>query len=136
MHLSCHLRGSFFIRNVNASKKSFSDCATQTNLCSLPSANSLIHNAALKTLFFEIVHNLGLIKSVPPWNSPMKPKPVYEVDSAQAFWGVPVFAVHKEVTANRIDARIIDHQTKRIITLEMSCPWITNRTKKTSENGP
>ena len=23
------------------------------------------------------------------------------------------------------------YQTKRIITLEMSCPWITNRTKKT-----
>ena len=41
---------------------------------------------------------------------------------------------------NRVDALIIDHQTKRVITLEMSCPWITNRTKKTAEktlkNGP
>ena len=25
------------------------------------------HNAALKTLFFEIVHDLGLIESVAPW---------------------------------------------------------------------
>ena len=40
------------------------------------------HNAALKTLFFDIVHNLGLIESVPPWYSPVKPKPVYEADSA------------------------------------------------------
>ena len=29
------------------------------------------HNAALKTLFFEIVHDLGLIESVPPWYSPV-----------------------------------------------------------------
>ena len=89
------------------------------------------HNVALKTLFFEIIHDLGLIESVPPWCSPVKPKPVYEADSAKAFWDLPIFAVHEEVTANRVDADIIDHQKKRIITLEMSCPWITNRTKKT-----
>ena len=94
------------------------------------------HNAALKTLFFEIVYDLGLIESVPPWYSPVKPKPENEPDSAQAFWDVPVFAVHEVVTANRVDARIIDHQTKRVITLEMSCPWITNRTKKTLKDGP
>ena len=29
--LSSHLRGSFFIRNVNASMRSFPNCATQTN---------------------------------------------------------------------------------------------------------
>ena len=47
-----------------------------------------------------------------------------------------IIAVHEEVTANRVDARIIDHQTKRVITLEMSCPWITNPTKKTLKYGP
>ena len=46
------------------------------------------HNAALKTLFFEIVYDQGLIESVPPLYSPVKPKPVYEADSAQAFWDV------------------------------------------------
>ena len=85
--------------------------------------------AALKTLFFEIVHDLGLIESVPPWYSPVKPKLVYEARSARAFWDVPVFAVHEEVTANMVNARIIDHQTKRIISLKMSCPCIANRTK-------
>ena len=68
----------------------------------------------MKTLFFEIVYDLGLIESVPPWYSPVKPKPVYEADSAQGFWDVPVFAVHEEVTANRVDARIIEHQTKQM----------------------
>ena len=43
------------------------------------------------------------------------------------------FYFHEEMTENRVDARIIDHQTKRVITLEVSCPWITNRMKKTAE---
>ena len=34
------------------------------------------HNAALKILFFEILQDLGLVDSVPPWYSPRKPKPV------------------------------------------------------------
>ena len=79
------------------------------------------------------MHDLGLIESVPPWYSPVKPKPVYEADSGQVFWDVPVFALLEEVTENRVDVRIIDYQTKRIITLEISCPWIPNRTNKTAE---
>ena len=69
------------------------------------------HNVAFKTLFFKIVHDVGFIESLPPWYSPVKPKPVYEAEGAQAFWDIPVFAVHEEVTANRVDARFIDHQT-------------------------
>ena len=30
-------------------------------------------------------------------------------------------------------ARIINHVSKRVITLEMSCPWATNREKKKEE---
>ena len=33
-------------------------------------------NAALKVLIFEILQDLGLVDSVPPWYSPLKPKPV------------------------------------------------------------
>ncbi|XP_022809779.1 uncharacterized protein LOC111346776 [Stylophora pistillata] len=95
------------------------------------------HNAALKILFFEILH---IVDIVPPWYSPSKPKPVYEVNNAQAFWDVPLTAEHQEVRANKIDARIIDHESRRLITLEMSCSWITNRGKKneekTSKYGP
>ena len=35
--------------------------------------------------------------------------------------------------ANRIDARFIDHQQEKVIALEMSCPWIDNRTSKEEE---
>ena len=36
------------------------------------------HNAALKILFFEKCEDLKLVESVPPWYSPLKPKPIYE----------------------------------------------------------
>ena len=91
------------------------------------------HNAALKILFFEILQDLGLVDSVPPRYPPLKPKPVYEANNAQAFWDVPLFAQHQEVKANRVDARIINHESKRVITLEMSCPGATNRQKKREE---
>ena len=58
---------------------------------------------------------------------------VYEANNAQAFWDVPLFAEHQEVRANRIDVRIINHESKRVITLEMSCPRVTNREKKEEE---
>ena len=32
-----------------------------------------------------------------------------------------------------MDARIINRLSKRVITLEMSCPWVTNREKKKEE---
>ena len=89
------------------------------------------HNAALKILFFEILQDLGLVDSVPPRYSPLTPKPVYEANNAQAFWDVPLFAEHQEVRANRVDAPIINHESKRVITLEMSCPWAANREIKT-----
>ena len=81
----------------------------------------------------EMLHDLGLIDEVPPWYSPAKPKPVYESDDVQAYWDVPVFADHEEVRCNRVDARIVNHKTKRIVTLEISCPWVSNREKKNEE---
>ena len=36
------------------------------------------HNAALKILFFELLRENGLIEEVPPWYSPVMPKPVYK----------------------------------------------------------
>ena len=46
---------------------------------------------------------------------------------------MPSFVDHEEVRCNRVDARIVNHKTKRIVTLEMSCPWISNREKKNEE---
>ena len=58
------------------------------------------HNAALKILFFEILRDLGLLEEVPPWYSPVEPKPTHESRDAQAFWDIPVYAVQTEVRAN------------------------------------
>ena len=59
---------------------------------------------------------------VPPWYSPTRPKPVYENSDAQVYWDVPVFAKHNEVRSSLVDARIVNHKSQSIITLEMSCP--------------
>ena len=79
------------------------------------------------------MQDLGLVDSVPPWYSPLKPKPVYEANNAQPFWDVPLFTEHQEVRASRVDARIMSHESKRVITLEMSCPWVRYREKKEEE---
>ena len=64
---------------------------------------------------------------------PVKPKPVYENSEVQVFWDVPVYADYQEVRANRVDARIINHKSKQVLTLEMSCPWIDNHAPKDEE---
>ena len=85
------------------------------------------HNSGLKELIFELLRDLKLIDSVPPWYSQIQPKSLYESEDVQAYWDIPVFAEYNEVRAKRVDARIVDHQAKTVTTLEMSCPWIQNR---------
>ena len=50
------------------------------------------HNSALKILFFEMLRDQNLVSKVPPWYSPVQPKPMYENERAKAFWDVPVYA--------------------------------------------
>ena len=88
------------------------------------------HNCVLKILFFEMLHDLELVDTVPPWYSPIEPKPVYESADAQAFWDVPLYADDVVVRAKRIDARVVDHKRKNVTILEMSCPWVDNRAAK------
>ena len=91
------------------------------------------HNAALKVLFWEMLRELQLPDTVPPWYSPAVPKPIYESPKAQAYWDIPVFAVSEQVKQNRVDARFIDHEKKKVLAVEMSCPWTENREKKQEE---
>ena len=88
------------------------------------------HNAALKVLFFEILRDLDLNETVPPWFSRIEHKPMYESTHAQAFWDVQVYAEHTVVCANRVDRRIVE---KRLLVEEMSCPWVDNRVTKEAE---
>ena len=36
------------------------------------------HSSALKILFFEMLRDQNLVSKVPPWYSPVQPKPMYE----------------------------------------------------------
>ena len=84
----------------------------------------------MKILFFELLREHGLIEKVPPWYSPVMPKPAYQNTTSEAFWDIPIYAEHNEVRANRIDARLVSHERKEVCTIEMSCPWIESRAKK------
>ena len=44
-----------------------------------------------------------------------------------------MYADHQEVRSNRVDARVVNHKNKKVITIKMSCPWISNREKKSEE---
>ena len=70
------------------------------------------HNSALRILFFEILRECGLIDKIKPWYSQVVPKPLYENENHKALWDVPVKAENAEVRANRIDARIINHNRR------------------------
>ena len=98
------------------------------------------HNSALKILFFEMLRNQNLVSKVPPWYSPVQPKPMYENERAKTFWDVPVYAESVMVKANRIYARIVEKERKRVAVIEMSCPWMDNRVikdaEKTAKYGP
>jgi len=64
---------------------------------------------------------------------------VYESEKVEAWWDVPVYVDHQKVRANRFDARFVNHASKKVVTIEMSCPWISNREKsdeKTMKYGP
>ena len=74
-----------------------------------------------------------LADAIPPWYSPVQPKPVYQDDKVTAYWDVPVFAEHLQVRANRVDARFVDRENKEVILIEMSCPWMDNRKQKEEE---
>ena len=87
-------------------------------------------DAVLKVLFFEIICDLGLIDTVPPWYSPIKPQSVYETAEVQAYWDVPVYGEYQELRANRVDARIVDNREKQVVALEMNCPWVSNATRR------
>ena len=57
--------------------------------------------------------------SVPLWNSPVTPKPMYKTPDAQAYRDVMVYADHTCVKANRVDAPFVDHKGKKVWAVEL-----------------
>ena len=70
---------------------------------------------------------------MPPWYSLVVPKPIYESPKAKAYWDIPFFAVSEQVKQNRVEASLVDHEMKKVLAVEMSCPWTDNREKKHEE---
>ena len=67
---------------------------------------------------------------MPPWHSKTQPKPLYENWSALALWDVLAYADGIEVRANRIDARIVYKELKRVLAIKWAVlGWITAKWK-------
>ena len=90
------------------------------------------HNAVLQVLLFEMLRELRLVASTPPWYSPVAAKSSYKSPKSQAFGDIPLFAAaeNNHVQQNRVDARFINHKANVVLAVQMSCPWIDNRSRK------
>ena len=77
--------------------------------------------------------DLDLVTTVPPWYSQNMPKPLYENKRGKAFWDIPLYAEHVEVRNNSIDCTVIEKERKKVVLLETSCPWVSNREIKCAE---
>ena len=87
----------------------------------------------MKIIFFELLRDAEFVDRVPPWYSPAEPKALYENEKVKACWDVPLYAESTVVPCNRIDARLVYKEEKRVVLLEMSCPWILNKDLKNKE---
>ena len=58
--------------------------------------------------------------------------PMLEDGQQYKFLGV-FESLRQDLRANRIDAKIVNYQEKKVIAMEMSHHWVSNRQKKTSE---
>ena len=91
------------------------------------------HDSALKCFFLKLLGKYGFIQDVPPWNSHMAIKPVYEKDEVELFWDIPEYSGRDGESirdAARPDGKIILHKEKKIFLIEQAIPWITNRKTK------
>ena len=86
-----------------------------------------------KDFNFQVIRALGLVTSEVPWFSKTQPKPMYENKRAIAYWDIPLYADNTHVKANRIDATIADKENKKVLVIEMSCPWVENMGEKDAD---
>ena len=89
------------------------------------------YNNALKILFFQEIRALDLFTSDVPWFTKIQPKPMYENETAIAYWHIPLYVDNTHVKANTIDATIVDKEIVSVI--EMNCLSVENREEKDAE---
>ena len=50
----------------------------------------------------EMLKDYQLADPIPPWYSPVQPKPMYQDGKVKAYWDVPVFAEHLQVRVTEL----------------------------------
>ena len=83
---------------------------------------------AFKVLFYKMLHDLGLKEEVPPWYS-----------LVSGCTTIPEYACFGRTWRSeiRVDTPVVKNKSKhKLIALEMSCPWVINRKRKSEAKSP
>ena len=94
------------------------------------------HNNILRYIYFNILLKYGIKSTCPPWYTNEKVKPLYENDKISLYWDIPEYLGYDdedETKLQRPDGKLILKQQSKVLILEMSVPWISNREKKLEE---
>ena len=94
------------------------------------------HDRVLQYIVFKFLHKNLMITDLPPWYTKICIKPRYEKDDIEVLWDIPEYSGYDQDLDNgplRPDGKIINKTSKSILVLEMSIPWITNRSSKLLE---
>ncbi len=96
------------------------------------------HDRVLQFIMLKFLHKNNLIEKFPPWYTNMCIKPHYTNDSLDVYWDIPEYSGYDNVQEQeqgplRPDGKIVNRESKTIFVLEMSIPWITNRSSKLEE---
>ena len=91
------------------------------------------HNNALKCFFFPMLRKCGFIEEIPPWFSAKEIKPKYENENYLVHWDVPEYSGKDGESirdAARPDGKLVMKNEKKVILIEKTVPWISNRGAK------
>ena len=96
------------------------------------------HNNVLKCLYFELLKQFGVIKTVPPLNSVIEPKPLTKTKDVEILWDIPILSSGSQVLTsteqgNRPDMVLINKKEKMVTVIECSCPLNRNMERKDVE---
>ena len=56
-----------------------------------------------------------------------------ENERADAYWDIPLYTDSTHVKANRVDATIVEEQSKTVSLIKMRCPWVEDIEEKAAE---
>ena len=94
------------------------------------------HDKALQLILFHFLLKHNLISSCPEWYSKISIKPKYENDDIVLYWDIPEYSGYDDEVEEHVlrpDGKLLLKSEKRILILEMSVPWISNRATKFEE---